>query len=304
MTRGEIGQGPLGTEIPVALLLLLPLLTTGGFAQAQNPGVPEPCPSSPASAFLDTLSRPSDQLRFLWWEGQVLGQSQPGSACWVRGDDGSVRLEVLPDGRAETGPGPLLRQEGQGYTLVLGPEDGGTFNPWGREWRTVAEATASWVRFLTGWLDGGDPAALAEKGRIRLLPDSAATVAPRPRCLPLAAAAVRVQLPMLEDPATGRGSAGTDPGGQPGGSFRRAMTGRAAGRGGNQEVLTLRPEPGPCPAVWTLTSSRKPGRLRLGPVAVWSTGPLVPEVFLPLWPLGQLLDLGTKNVGTPRPGAG
>lgn len=266
-----------------ALLTLLLLLVCAG-ARAETPG----------------------RLRFLHWEGRLLGHVQPGTACWIDDGDGSLRLEVLPDGRTDLGPVPLLRQAGEGFTLVLGPQDVGTINAWGRSWRPLPTATGHWVRFLAGWLDGRSPENLTAGRDLRLLASAASAVAPRPRCLPRTGAgkAWRIQLPALEESGAGEAGPSSRKDAGPAGTFRREMAHRAAGRGGGREVLTLTPADAHRPGAWILTSSRKPGRLRLEPVATWPVGSVFPEVFVPLWPLEQLLDREDFFSGTPGPGSG
>ena len=73
-------------------------------------------------------------------------------------------------------------------------------------------------------------------------------------------------------------------------AFRRAMLRRGHGRGGAGEIVSIGPANGPVWA-WTVTSSRRPGRLMLGaaqPVAI--RYPLQ-EIFVPLWSLQELVTL-------------
>jgi hypothetical protein len=275
--------------------------------------IPAPCPATlvlillffaiqPAAAGTPATD-PEGALYLVTWRLDWPGGGRQGTACWVAGPDGVLRLEILPGPQeAASGSRLLLDQVGDGYTLVLVGDRDGTFNAWGQEWRPVPAAATGWVGWLCGVLQGENPAAAARSRGLLSLPVAAEACGPRPRFLDHRGdaenqPAVRLQLPDLAL-LVAEGEPDEPPAHAAPPAFRQRLTRRAAGRGGAQEVLVLTPLVNRDTWSWNLTSSRKPGRLRVGPATVWATGPVGLEVFAPLWPLGQLLETGDKISGT------
>jgi hypothetical protein len=235
------------------------------------------------------------------WSASAYAQHEGGSACWLVGDNGSLRVEVLrdPEGSAElsTEPRtgitpklePLLTRSGNGWTLVLGPDGNGTLNAWGREWRQVPEGLAQMVRLVTASLRiyPGRPPEFPFASSVG--PSRRPGVIPRPKVLgfdpsPAVDADVwRYQLaPLLLRVIEDEEEAG----------FRRKMTTRGRGAGGLGEVLVLnwsRPA-GQAGYGLRIGSSRRPGTLSLEPPRDLAVTKPDPEVFLPLWPLSQFFE--------------
>lgn len=274
----------LGSRITCALPWLVGLLMT----------LPGESPAEQATAERTSLNGTN-------WSASALSHHACGTACWVMDLDGSLRVEVLreaghePEGTANNPVGdladldPLLTWTGDGWTLVLGPDDQGTLNAWGREWRSVPVSLAQLVRLITtslGLYPAGPPEfpfalALGHSG-------SAGGIA-RPKILdsvparPAKDEVWRYQLAALDLETTGSRKPP---------SFRRTMTARGRGTGGQNEILELR---------WTsagdsggsglrVRSSRRPGALHLD--RAWKQAVISPEpeIFLPLWPLSQFIE--------------
>ena len=228
------------------------------------------------------------------WSASAYSEHVGGAACWLFGEDGSLRVEVLrdPEGIAEL-PNqvpadlePLMTWTGNGWTLVLGPEGNGTLNAWGREWSKVPAGLAQVVRMVTSSLQNF-PGRPPEFPFAFLVGDSRGTgTIPRPGMLGSKTTSAgdgdvwRYQLaPLVLQEAEDQDVPG----------FRRKMTARGRGAGGVGEILVLR---------WTrpaghggfglrIGSSRRPGTLNLDPPSNLAVVAPDPEVFLPLWPLAH-----------------
>lgn len=196
------------------------------------------------------------------WSAEAWSHHATGELGWVTGSDGSLRLEL---GLAENGPGPdpLLDQIGEGWTLILGPDGQGTLNTWHREWRRVDGGLGTLAAEAVAFMSAAGP----EDERLR------------------------VEIPDLDadgSPATGATG------------FRGAMAHRGRGRGGPGEVVILdRLEIGPESSwAYEIRSTRRPGRIRVGPSATMPLACPVPEVFLPLWPLSEICEKTNNIPGT------
>ncbi len=235
------------------------------------------------------------------WSAFAYAQHAGGSACWLAGDDGSLRVEVLRDPAADvelpkgsrTGVAPeldpLLTRSGNGWTLVLGPDGSGTLNAWGREWREVPAGLAQMVRLVTAFLQNfpGSPPEFPFASLVG--PSRRPGVIPRPEVLgPDPSPAVdppvwRYQLaPLALRVIEGEQMPG----------FRRKMTARGRGAGGVGEILVFSWS---CPAGQAgnglrIGSSRRPGTLHLDPPLNLAVPTPDPEVFLPLWSLSQFFE--------------
>ena len=291
ISRGlEWVLSPLGLIFLILLASLLPQAI-----YAQNPG------QSPAEVSEPTDNDQHGQLHLVSWEAQILGRIQPGTACWIAGPHGALRLEILSAGDPAALEN-LLRQEGEGYSLILGSGEAGTFNSWHRQWRKVDSASASWVRLVSGILSGQDSSELVRSDGLRLLTSLTQRRVGRLPChgRSQSKTKIRVQLPVLRDLSADPETTSRPSVSSAKSPFRQRMSHRGQGRGGPQEILTLVAtdfigQPG-----WQLTSSRKPGRILISSPQTWSiTSPGV-EVFAPLWPLAELVEIVKKNPGTSR----
>ncbi|MEN8005514.1 MAG: hypothetical protein ABFS42_00775 [Candidatus Krumholzibacteriota bacterium] len=235
------------------------------------------------------------------WTASVYSRQARGTICWLGGEDGSLRVEVAespaesfdPAPRPDTNPletlGSLLDRTGDGWTLILGPEDTGTLNAWGREWRQVPAGLAQLARLVT----------VSVRDYPHQRPDFSFAMftashgggggIPRPYFTAFGSTTDpgddtwRFQLSSLEL---------EDGGERPVTGFRGRMVARGRGTGGQGEVVSLgwfRP-PGADRYGLEVTSSRRPGTLRLEPPLDMAVKTPEPEVFLPLWPLSQFLE--------------
>ena len=233
-------------------------------------------------------------LTSTFWSASAYSEHAGGAACWLIGDDGSLRVEVLrePEDVAElprptdADLEPLLTWTGNGWTLVLGPDGNGTLNAWGREWQQVPVGLAQVVRVVTASLQSF-PGRPPEFPFAFFVGDSQGTgIIPRPKMLGSEPTSTgdpdvwRYQLAplVLQE---------TEDEDVPG--FRRKMTTRGRGAGGVGEILVLkwiRPE-GQEGFGLRIGSSRRPGTLNLDPPRNLAVAAPEPEVFLPLWPLAH-----------------
>ena len=265
--------------LPASLCLLLLTFLVANPGQAGN---------LPASG--------NGRLFLVSWEVSVLGRIETGTACWIEGPDGVFRLEVLPGVAGREALPRLLRRQGDGYTLILGGGAEGVFNAWQHEWKKLGENMVPWVRFVTLTLLGKDGEQGSGSGRGRRLVGNRTPVGTRPffRDDPFPdreAGGRRIELPALAVNRVAAGT-GTRNGGRPAGTpFRSGMVQRGGGRGGNREILTMTRD-GSIPGfAWLLLSSRKPGRILLSNPEIIHLGPVGLEVFPPLWPLSELVEI-------------
>jgi|GEM_PF-1930178 len=228
------------------------------------------------------------------WEAGAFSRSLSGACCWLIDSTGFARLEIL----AWEGNGPtaadelvdLLDQKGSGWTVILtgpAPEaDGpGTLNAWGESWRTIDPSLAVWSRLLVAVLNGDrplDPEALPAGCRVLHFEGVSRS---RPRFMranasPVGPATLRIQVPRL--------TAGTESSGDAPATFRQRSVARGAGRGGYEEILTV-VRGADVGDGMELRSSRRVGSLRIQEVVYHSVEYPSFEVFVPLWPLRQLV---------------
>lgn len=225
-----------------------------------------------------------------YWSAAAYSERTVGAVCWIDGPDGSLRVEVLRNDRtwAKAPPDltPMMNRTGNGWTLVLGPDQNGTLNAWGREWREVPAGLAQLVRLVTtSLLSFPDPPPRFPFATRVGTPRRSAGI-PRPQVL-------KTFLPDIERADTWRYQLAplalekdTHPE-VPG--FRRQMTARGRGTGGVEEILNLGwvRHAGQEGYGLSLSSSRRPGTLHLGPVGRLAVAAPEPELFLPLWPMSQ-----------------
>lgn len=229
-------------------ILILAGWFSGGSALAQQ------TPSPDNTTTLSFISAP--------WTAEVLGRKASGLLGWLEGPDRSLRLEL---GQADQASNPsfLLAQDGEGWTVILGPDDEGTFNAWGREWRQVDPGLGQLVR---GAVDFFSSSQAGSSTRRLVIPD----------------------LTPDGDPA----DSGT--------AFRRDMVRRGRGRGGAGEIVILTrmaPEK-ETPWLFEIRSTRRPGSIKFGDLRPLALECPIPEVFVPLWPLSALTVRIRENPGT------
>jgi len=202
------------------------------------------------------------------WSAAVLGRETAGLLGWIEGPDGSLRLELGHDHKADSSD-HLLDRTGEGWTVILGPDDEGTVNGWGREWRQVDPGLGQLVRAAVAFLSA--PGGGTDSRRIQI-PDL---------------------LPRGNRPASQ-------------GSFRRDLVRRGRGRGGSGEIVvlvrhTLEKSGG---WVYEIRSTRRPGKVQVGLLEARDLECPVPEVFLPLWPISEMTTRTGENHGTSSTGEG
>jgi hypothetical protein len=225
---------------------------------------PGASPDSSAAAGAESLI-----LVLADWRVEALGRQAAGRAAWVTGPAGDLRVDLLVDeAGADPGagaPADLLTRAGRGWTLVTGQGDEGLYGAWDREWRTPPSGLAALARAVT------DPAwSTAAGGGSR-------------------------RLVLAADPAATPEAAGA-----PVPAFRRAQARRGRGGGGPGERLTVSSLG--TPGALRVRSSRRPGRLEVVPTARRAALGVPAEVFLPWWPLTEVLDPGTAATREPNPG--
>lgn len=255
----------------------------------------------PDGAAFEDLLPDQDTLSATRWSATAYSHRAGGTVCWIFGEDGSLRVEVFLDNRGQPEAGentgepaaidlaPLWTRSGDGWTLVLGPDDSGTLNAWDSGWRNVPWGLAQLVRLVTTALrEYPDRPADSSHGQSVDLPWRSGTI-PRPKILgtglrqPGAKEVWRYQLATLD-------LQDSQPVDVPG--FRRNMVARGRGTGGRGEILVLRWRgDGQGGFSLNLRSSRRPGELVLQPVQRQGVPKPEPEVFLPLWPLSQFFEI-------------
>ena len=236
------------------------------------------------------------------WTASAYSRHAGGIICWLPGKDGSLRVEVSEEPAVFDGSTPqagsnpfdnlesVLNWKGDGWTMILGPDDTGTLNAWGREWRHVPRGLAQIVRLVTVSLRDYPLHRPAFGFASFTGPQCRWARIPHPRILLSRSrpdgceGTWRYQLSSLElevaEEPTGTG-------------FRHNMVARGRGTGGHGEVVSLTwfSSPGIEGYGLEITSSRRPGTLRLEPPRELAVKTPEPEVFLPLWPLSQFLEI-------------
>jgi hypothetical protein len=230
------------------------------------------------------------------WLISALGESVQGFLCLVEDEEGNLRAEILINSRSGQGQVPadsvlpeLLQQSGEGYTLILGDNNDGTYNPWRQRWETLDPALGNWIRVLG---NGIQETFVAIPGARKLEATGSLRASGRrfggPSAIEIGQVH-RFQLMSWSESDPRPGSVPEKP------NFRKQLVERHSGRGGDGEILQLVLASNSGTADWLVaTSSRKPGRLVLGPPVRYPTGPLDLEVFIPLWPLADLLEIPGK----------
>jgi hypothetical protein len=238
------------------------------------------------------------RLQLARWSAAAFGHSAGGLLCWIEGADGSLRLELLtlpvgpvPDGACPGGGTgdvdlqPVLVQDGEGWTLILGPDGQGTLNEWDREWRHAPAGLGQLVLAALAELQTG------ASGRTASRPLSN-TYRPRFRG---AREGRGGNSPTRVVEISGLGDGVVAP------AARRTLRGllveRGRGLGGAGEIVTMVRAAGDTGvSCLRIRSSRRPGALLVGAPAARPVAAVPGEVFLPLWPLSDLLEFtGTHS---------
>ena len=235
------------------------------------------------------------------WTASAYSRHAGGIICWLPGKDGSLRIEISEGPAVSVGPAsgsgtdPLENLEsvltwaGDGWTMILGPDDSGTLNAWGREWRHVPLGLAQMARLVTVALHDY-PARRPEFSFASSTGLSCQWARiPQPHFL---------VSPVIPDRCESTWSYQLSPleledgGNIPQPVFRDNMVARGRGTGGRGEVVSLKwfSQPGIERYGLVITSSRRPGTLRLEPPRDLAVNTPEPEVFAPLWPLSQFIE--------------
>ena len=237
------------TRRRLGLCLLIPILTWTGIAAAEEGAV---------TGRLDTVA----------WSFGAWGSRYVGRACWLDESDGRWRLEVA---QGDVGEADLLDQRGEGWCAVA-VEDGRAFF---QEWR--------------GQLD---PLAPSEIARLRVLMDLCGAApgfgddTPAPVMTRSERRAHGRRLPWSTE-STGEDRVRILEWTADGPSDLRArLETRARGRGGAGEIWRCVGEPD---GSLRISSSRRSGTLRVEPAGSRTVRYFPDDVYLPLWPLGEVL---------------
>jgi len=199
-----------------------------------------------------------------------------GSLLWLTGPDGILRLEVRRGSAGDDLLTPMLQQHGQGWTAILSGQGDDTLNAWGEEWRRPAPGVARAAQLVTTALLVGPPSADRIVGPWRA---------------GKAALGARVhRIPTLGDGETAA-TEDAEIGGDS--DFHDRMATRGLGRGGEDELLVLawlQPSDR-ANARLQVRATRRPGHLELALTASRAIQYAMPEAFVPLWPLAQLVTV-------------
>ncbi len=241
------------------------------------------------------------QLTATSWSASAYSRHAGGIICWLQGEDGSLRVEVgnspaaseepvsSPNTDPLAGLETVLNWTGEGWTLILGPDDSGTLNEWGREWRQVPPSLAQVARLVTVSFQNYPHQRPEFSFAFPTGPQCRLARIPHPRYHVSRSSPAQCedtwhyQLSLLElegeENTTGAG-------------FRDGMVTRGRGTGGRGEVLSLAwfREPDIAAYGLVVSSSRRPGTLRLEPPRHLAVITPESEVFLPLWPLSQFIE--------------
>jgi len=226
-------------------------------------------------------------LRGAAWRGTGMGESLGGSACWLRGPDGEVRIEVTREGtalHADVSPawGRLLTRGGDGWVVLL-TADTAVGGRWGAPLERLAPDHRVRLETLLAVLEDGADGAGPWPVNVRMIAARGATGSRGNGTVPAGRteAAFRLRLPE------------TAP-------LRAALEARGRGRGGGGETWRVRrnaPAGAPGETEIQVTSTRWPGRLELRAAGTWSVRFEPDDVFVPVWSLGDLLSFPEARPG-------
>jgi hypothetical protein len=216
-------------------------------------------------------------LRSATWRLGAWGHNAEGLACWLRDRDGTWRLEVRriwPGEASEPALDELLHQRGEGWTAVAAGGHGAFVQPWRGRFEELTPARQIRLGALLALAAAGRDAAVALAAYGAVM-----TPCPSRRAAARTPWAGRI-------PAGGETCLVTWPPGE-GSDLRRRLEMRGLGRGDAVETwrVTFTEE-----HAWRLTSTRRTGTLQVAalPDSLVAYDP--DEVFVPLWPLGEVLS--------------
>ena len=196
-----------------------------------------------------------------------------GTLIWLAGPDGILRLEIRRAADGHHGANllqPLLEQRGQGWTAILAGKNDDTLNAWGAEWRHPPQGLARAAQLVTTTLESGPEASTKTPGPWRAGAQSRETT--------------KYEVPSLVKTRESAPSHSV---------WHSEAAARGLGRGGGQDLLVLSWEPtvpGQSP-VLKVTATRSPGNLELTVLTARDVIYAMPEAFVPLWPLAQLVTV-------------
>lgn len=241
------------------------------------------------------------------WQASAFTYHAFGTVGWIVGPDKSLRLEILSDPasgqdlagcpeRQSLSLTRMLAQQGQGWAVILGPSNAGTVNAWGQQWRSAKPAVGQWLRLLLSTLSNPPDSESASPVSLHLqIPKRFVAPGSRPGWT---SSISRHELPQLNLTDSGEvvaaGHQETE------NVLRQKLTRRGRGRGGPAEMVTLawRQNRTDTQIELRIRSSRRPGVLQVtAPVSQPVRYPHR-ELFLPLWPMQDLLAFSGDFSGT------
>ncbi len=217
------------------------------------------------------------EWRFCGW-----GREVSGVACYLQPASDWLRIETVRQGIAESDRRRLWSRRGSGWSLAQAGPEGGTLQPWGDAWRQAESWLLLYARVLVAAQEGGASAASAALDTPRR--DDSAT-GPVHRTIGWRASArrgrddfptLRLTLPPSVEPDERRSVL----------NLRGRLAARGRGRGDPGEIWTLR---WPADDSLEVRSSRRSGTLTIRRTGRSPVTAPVPEAFLPLWPLAEVL---------------
>ena len=225
---------------------------------------------------VETSSAADDELdlpgvaHLTHYSASVFSYQETGSLLWLAGAEGILRLEVRRADNTSANPAtwlPLLEQRGQGWTAILAGLSDDTINAWGAEWRHPPAGLAQAAQLVTTALEAGPPEP-SGPARWRAGQSAGHTAKYRVATLGESPASTSQELPWRDEQAA-----------------------RGLGRGGRDDMLVLRwgVQDGEKPVFLQVTASRSPGRLEFELPETAKVIYAMPEAFVPLWPLAQLM---------------
>jgi hypothetical protein len=216
-----------------------------------------------------------------------MGESLGGSACWLRGPNGEVRIEVTREGaapRADLSPawGRLLTRGGEGWVVLL-TADTAVGGRWGAPLERLAPDRRVRLETLLAVLEGGVEGAGPWPADVRRIAARGVAGARGIGTVPAGRTTAAFDLRLPETA-----------------SLRTALEARGRGRGGGGEtwrVCRTAPPGAPDEMAIQVTSTRWPGRLELRAAGAWPVVFEPDDVFVPVWSLGDLLTFPEARPG-------
>lgn len=210
------------------------------------------------------------QIHLASFEFQAYSRQEVGSVLWLVGPDGDLRLEIRRGGVAastDLALSRILDQTGHGWTAVLNGVADETINRWGEGWEFPPPGLGATVATMASELQVGPMGDAVSKRPWR-------AGAPSRESHRMAVASL---VPEGDVPDT----------------FRSQQAARGFGRGGSGDLLhwhwdAAAEESSP---TLNLTASKWPGVLKMRLEDSYDGVIALPEVFVPLWPLRDLVTI-------------